>query len=159
MTETSVIKASCASTIRGRGALTAVLSSVVILCLLASSPLEAKRRWKHRGHSKHTAVQKEPQVPRTPNDKDECITLSQAFYEQGQAVSRRTKQSLPREFVRVASDLDQFCGEEEFEKARISINWMNACLQILGKESKTESCSRDKAYLCAIDAQAEGCKE
>ena len=141
-----------------RHALTALLSCLIILGLSATSPVDAKRR-KHRGHSKHSAVQKEPQTPRTPNDKDECITLSQAFYEQGQAVSRRTKQSLPREFVRVASDLDQFCGEEEFEKARISINWMNACLQNLSKESKSESCSRDKTYLCAIDAQSDGCRE
>jgi hypothetical protein len=59
----------------------------------------------------------------------------------------------------VASDLDQFCGEEEFDKARISINWMNACLQNLSKDSKTESCSRDKTYLCAINAQSEGCGE
>jgi hypothetical protein len=160
MTEASVTKASCATSFRSRGgALTTMLSCLVIFSLLASSSVEAKRRWKHRSHSKHTTVQKEPQAPRTPNDKDECITLSQAFYEQGQAVSRRAKQSLPREFVRVASDLDQFCGEEEFEKARISINWMNACLQNLSKEPKSESCSRDKAYLCAIAAQSEGCRE
>jgi hypothetical protein len=136
-----------------------MLSSLVVLSLLASSSVEAKRRWKHRGHAKQTAVQKEPQTPRTPGDKDECITLSQAFYEQGQAVSRRAKQTLPREFVRVASDLDRFCGEEEFDKARVSINWMNACLQNLGKDSKSESCSRDKAYLCAIDAQSDACRE
>src|SRR2546423_10899099 len=119
--------------------LTAVVSCLVVLSLLASSSAEAKRRWKHRGQStaKHSSTEahKQPQTPRTPNDKDECITLSQAFYEQGQAVSRRAKQTLPREFVRVASDLDRFCGEEEFEKARVSINWMNTCLQNLGKDS------------------------
>jgi hypothetical protein len=143
--------------------LTAMLSCLVIVALCAASSADAKRRWKHRarGADKHTsaAAHKEPHTPRTPGDKDECITLSQAFYEQGQAVSRRSKQSLPREFVRVASDLDQFCGEEEFEKARISINWMNTCLQNLTKESKSEACARDKAYLCSIDAQSDSCRE
>ena len=146
-----------------RRLLTALVSCLVVLSLFASSSAEAKRRWKHRGHSaaKHSSTEahKQPQTPRTPNDKDECITLSQAFYEQGQAVSRRAKQTLPREFVRVASDLDRFCGEEEFDKARVSINWMNACLQNLGKDSKSESCSRDKTYLCAIDAQSDACRE
>jgi hypothetical protein len=135
-----------------------VLSCLVIVGLLASSSAEAKRR-KHRGHTKQASAEyKQPQAPRTPNDKDECITLSQAFYEQGQSVYRRMKQSLSREFVRVATDLDRFCGEEEFDKARISINWMNACLQNLSKDSK-ESCFRDKAYLCAIDSQSDGCRE
>ena len=154
-------KASRSKRSRSLWALAPMLSCLVIVGLLAASPAEAKRR-KHRGHStaKHASAEyKQPQTPRTPNDKDECITLSQAFYEQGQSVYRRMKLSLSREFVRVASDLDQFCGEEEFDKARISINWMNACLQNLSKDWKTESCSRDKTYLCAINAQSEGCRE
>jgi hypothetical protein len=161
MTGAAVTKASRTKNVCSLRIVTRVLSCLVIAGLLASSSAEAKRR-KHRGHStsKHASAEyKQPQTPRTPNDKDECITLSQAFYEQGQSVYRRMKLSLSREFVRVASDLDQFCGEEEFDKARISINWMNACLQNLSKDSKTESCSRDNAYLCAIDAQSEGCRQ
>jgi len=90
-------------------------------------------------------------------DKDDCITVAQAFYEQAEATWRRAKQSVPQEFKRVTSSLDELCGEEEFEKARISIDWMNACLQEVAKDAKSDACSRSKQYFCAIDARSEAC--
>jgi hypothetical protein len=44
-------------------------------------------------------------------------------------------------------------SKEEFEKARISIDWMNTCLQNLNY--KTEFCSRNGSYFCAVDPQSD----
>jgi len=93
-------------------------------------------------------------MPRTPVDKSECVTLSQAFYERAKTLFRQTKQAVPREFERVASDLDEFCGQEDFEKARISIDWMDACLQNFTKDYDLGFCSRNKSYFCAIEPQS-----
>jgi hypothetical protein len=100
--------------------------------------------------SKHVPV---AATPRTPLNKGDCIDASQAFYARAQTLSRRNNQTIPREFQLVVSKLDEFCGEEEFEKARISIDWMNSCLQTFTKDF----CSRDKGYFCAIDPESEEC--
>ena len=94
-------------------------------------------------------------TPRTPVDKYDCIAQSQTFYERAQTVFR-AKQGIPQEFERVASNLDEFCGEEEFEKARVSFDWMSACLQNYTKD-KLGVCSRDKSYFCALDPHTDGC--
>ena len=145
----------------------------VLLCVLAlsgasylaaTSSVDA-RHAKHRS-VKHKAAKKtknkevakqEAPTPRTPVDKQDCIGVSQAFYSQAKSVSRRAKQSIPREFERVISNLDQFCGEEEFEKARVTINWMNTCLQNFSRNDQQEYCSRDKSYFCGLDPQSDGC--
>jgi hypothetical protein len=100
--------------------------------------------------SKHVPV---TATPRTPLNKGDCIDAAQAFYARAQTLSRRNNQTIPREFQLVVSKLDEFCGEEEFEKARISIDWMNSCLQTFTKDF----CSRDKGYFCAIDPESEEC--
>ena len=97
-------------------------------------------------------------TPRTPVDKYDCIAESQTFYERAQTLFIRAKHGVPQEFERVASNLDEFCGEEEFEKARISIDWMNACLQNYTKDDKLGFCSRDKSYFCALDPVSDGCR-
>jgi hypothetical protein len=123
---------------------------------------------KHKRHKssagakrKSSAVAKWETVtptPRTPVDKYDCITVSQAFYGQATSLSSRTKQTIPQEFERVISKLDEFCGEEEFEKARISIDWMDTCLKNFTKDYKLGFCSRNKSYFCAIDPQSDGCQ-
>jgi hypothetical protein len=95
-------------------------------------------------------------TPRTPVDKYDCIAQSQTFYERAQNVFR-AKHGIPQEFERVASNVDEFCGEEEFEKARISFDWMSACLQNYTKDN-LGVCSRDKGYFCALDPQSDGCR-
>jgi hypothetical protein len=95
-------------------------------------------------------------TPRTPVDKYDCIAQSQTFYERAQNVFR-AKHGIPQEFERVASNVDEFCGEEEFEKARISFDWMSACLQNYTKDN-LGGCSRDKGYFCALDPQSDGCR-
>ncbi len=56
------------------------------------------------------------------------------------------------------SNLDEFCGEEEFDKARITIDWMNTCLQNFTKDSKLGFCSRTQSYFCAIGPASEACQ-
>jgi hypothetical protein len=121
----------------------------------------AAKKQKSKEQKSSVVAAKEEQLitprPRTPLDKHDCIAVAQAFYEQAGTLSRRKKQTIPREFERVISKLDEFCGEEEFEKARISIDWMNTCLQNLNY--KTEFCSRNGSYFCAVDPQSDSCLE
>ncbi|MGE3871296.1 MAG: hypothetical protein AB7F51_17565 [Pseudorhodoplanes sp.] len=95
--------------------------------------------------------------PRTPTDKQDCIAIAQAFYRDAGARSRRAKQSIPDGFIRVISKLSELCGEEEFDKARMSIDWMDACLQNLAGDQKTGLCSSHESLLCAVDPQAKAC--
>ena len=97
-----------------------------------------------------------PEV-RTPVDKHDCIAAAQAFYARAQAVAGGTKQTIPQEFHRLVSKLDEFCGEKEFEKAMIGIDWMNACLGNFRGDKKSDFCSSNKNYYCAIDPGASTC--
>ena len=97
-------------------------------------------------------------IARTPVDKQDCIAVSQTIYGQAKTVSRQARQSIPKEFERVVSNLDEFCGEEEFDKARITIDWMNTCLQNFTKDSKLGFCSRTQSYFCAIGPTSEACQ-
>jgi hypothetical protein len=124
----------------GKLTITAVLSflpALVSLCVFMTSPVAAKDE--------------------TPTSKGDCIALSQALYRKAESLSKRTKQIIPREFARVAANLDEFCGEENFEKARISIDWINTCLKNFTKDYKLGFCSRNKNYFCAVFPQSEGC--
>jgi hypothetical protein len=104
-------------------------------------------------------TKQKPDIPtdRTPTNTNDCLAMSQALYGQAETLSRRTKQIIPRELARVASNFDESCGEEDFEKARISIDWMNTCLKNFTKDYKLGFCSRNKSYFCAIDPQSDGC--
>ena len=148
---------------------------IVMLCVLAlsgasyfsaTSTVDA-RYAKHRSlkkaakkakdkKDKDKEVTKEGPTPRTPVDKQECISISQAYYGRAKSVWKGTKQGIPNEFVRVISDLDQFCGEEEFEKARVTMDWMSACMQN-SKDNQLGYCSRSTSYFCALDQQSESC--
>ena len=154
--------------------------AIAILCALAvplsfyisaTSTAVAKHRShvasKHKRHKstrdksekKDTAKNENPPMEsRTPVDKHDCIDVSQAFYRRAASVATRTKHGIPKEFERVASNLDVFCGEEEFDKARVSIDWMNTCLQNFSQDSKLGYCSRNKDYYCSIDPESESCR-
>jgi hypothetical protein len=90
--------------------------------------------------------------PRTPVDKQDCIAAAQAFYGKAQTLAQRTNQTVTKEFQQVVIKLDELCGEEEFEKARTSLDWMNLCLQNFTKYNRVEFCSRNAGYFCAVDA-------
>jgi hypothetical protein len=116
---------------------------------------------RNRGSKHTTDVAKLETVssePRTPVDKADCITVSQAYYERAQSLGVRTRHGIPKEFERVVSNLDQFCGEEEFDKARVSIDWMDSCLKNFDKEAELGFCARSKSYFCAVDPASQNCR-
>jgi hypothetical protein len=89
--------------------------------------------------------------PRTPVDKQDCIAAAQAFYGKAQSLARRTNQTVTKEFQQVVTKLDEFCGEEEFEKARTGLNWINLCLQNFTYDNRVEFCSRNAGFFCVVD--------
>ena len=105
----------------------AVLASV---CAVATESDAARyRSGKHRSvTTKPRAAPATKEKPKpavatdqTPTNKNDCLTVSQTLYERAEALSKRAKQSVPREFTRVASNLDESCGEEDFDLSLIHI--------------------------------------
>jgi hypothetical protein len=94
---------------------------------------------------------------RAPASQKECAATSKALYRQAEALAKRTKQIIPREFDRVSANLDDYCDGGDLEKARISIDWMNTCLKNFTKNYDLGFCSRNKSYFCAVDPQSEAC--
>ena len=93
----------------------------------------------------------------TPRNRNECLAVAQALNEQAKKLSQQTKQGVPREFTRVASNLDHSCGAEDFNKAWISIEWMNGCLNNFTKDYELGFCSKNERYACAIAPRSDGC--
>jgi uncharacterized protein YsxB (DUF464 family) len=106
-----------------------------------------------------TAAQSRPiaAAAHTPGSQKNCAAAAKALYGQAQALSKRTKQIISREFERVSADLDGSCDAGDFEKARVSIDWMNTCLENFTKNYKLGFCSRNKSYFCAVYPQSDGC--
>jgi hypothetical protein len=140
----------------------AVLAS---LCVAATESEAARyRSGKHRSVTKSRPAPAAKEKPKpavatdqTPTNKNDCLTVSQTLFERAEALSKRGKQSVPREFTRVASNLDESCGEEDFDKARISIDWLNTCLANYNKDYSLGFCTRDKSYFCAIGPRSDAC--
>ena len=118
-------------------------------------------RWgetpKNRAVRVPTAKQEVIPTDRTPTDRNNCLAIAHALNEQAKTLSKRTKQGVPREFTRVASDLDASCGEEDFGKAWISIEWMNGCLNNFTKDYELGFCSKNVGYACAIAPRSDAC--
>jgi hypothetical protein len=133
----------------------AVLSS---LCVLANSSVVAKPA-KNRSVVVPTAKQGPVRTDLTPRNKNECLAVAQTLNEQAKGLSQQTKQRLPREFTRAGSDLGQSCGAEDFQKAWISIEWMNGCLNNFNKDAELGFCSRNEGYSCALDPQSDACPQ
>ena len=93
----------------------------------------------------------------TPRDKNECLAVARALNEQARKLSQQSRQGVPREYTRVASDLGQSCGKEDFNKAWISIEWMNGCLDNFNKDAELGFCSRNEGYTCAIGSGSDAC--
>ena len=125
------------------------------LCVLAASPVVAKP-------AKDTSFVPTPKqgpvrTDLTPRNRNECLAVAQALNEQAKKLSQQTKQGVSREFTRVGSDLGRSCGEEDFKKAWISIEWMNGCLNNFNKDAELGFCSRNEGYSCAPSPRSEGC--
>jgi hypothetical protein len=133
-----------------------LLAALGSLCVLATSLVAAKPA-KNRSVVVPTAKQGPAPTDRTPTNKDDCLAIAQALNERAKTLSKRTKQGVPREFTRVALNLDESCGEEDFGKAWISIEWMNGCLNNFTKDYELGFCSRNEGCFCAISSRSEAC--
>ena len=138
------------------------------LCVFATSSDAAKHR--SSGAAKHRAAKQRAVTPaakptptvatdQTPTNKNDCLTVSQVLYRRAEALSKRARQSVPREFKRVASNLDESCGEEDFKKAWISIEWMNGCLNNFTKDAELGFCSINEGYSCAVSPRSDACTQ
>jgi hypothetical protein len=93
-----------------------------------------------------------------PADTAGCLRTSEELYKQAERLEKRTRSPIPREFARVAANLDEYCEGKEFEKARISIEWMETCIKNYTKPYRLGFCTRSKTYFCAIDPASDACK-
>ena len=93
----------------------------------------------------------------TPRNRNECLAVARTLNEHAKKLSQETEQGVPREFTRVASNLDHSCGAEDFKKAWISIEWLNGCLNNFTKDAELGFCSRNEGYSYAINARSDGC--
>src|SRR5262245_43959510 len=93
-----------------------------------------------------------------PTDTATCLRTNEELYKQAKRLKERTKLIIPREFARVNAALDDYCKAMEFEKARISIAWMETCIKNWRKPYSQGFCMRSKAYFCAIDPTSDACK-
>ena len=134
------------------------LAVLCSLCVLAISPVAAKPA-KDRSVVVPTPKQGPVRTDLTPRNKNECLAVAQTLNEQAKKLSQETKQGVPREFARVASNLDHSCGAEDFNKAWISIEWMNGCLNNFTKDAELGFCSRNEGYSCAIDSRSDACRQ
>jgi hypothetical protein len=133
-----------------------IFAVVCSLCVLAISPVAAKPA-KDRSTVVPTPKQGPVRTDLTPRNRNECLAVAQALNEQAKKLSQQTKQGVPREFTRVASNLDHSCGAEDFNKAWISIEWMNGCVKNFTKDAELGFCSRNEGYSCALDPRSYGC--
>ena len=104
------------------------------LCVFANASVGARP-------AKNTPVASPPkQAPvrtdLTPHDTNDCLAVARTLNEQVKKLARQTRRGIPPEFTRVASDLNQSCGAQEFKKAWISIDWMNGCLDNFTKDAE-----------------------
>jgi hypothetical protein len=93
----------------------------------------------------------------TPRSKNECLAVAQTLNEQVKRLSKQTKLGIPQEFTSVGSDLGRSCGQEDFKKAWISIDWMNGCLDNFKKDVELGFCSTNEGYSCALNPQSGAC--
>jgi hypothetical protein len=135
-----------------------IFAVVCSLCVLAISPVAAKPA-KDRSTVVPTPKQGPVRTDLTPRNRNECLAVAQALNEQAKKLSQQTKQGVPREFTRVASNLDHSCGAEDFNKAWISIEWMNGCVKNFTKDAELGFCSRNEGYSCALDPRSDTCAQ
>ena len=132
------------------------LTALRTVFVLAIAPVAAKPA-KNTSPMVPTPKQGPVRTDLTPRNKDQCLAVAQTLNERAKKLSQQTKQGVPREFTRVASNLDHSCGAEDFNKAWISIEWMNGCINNFTKDADLGFCSRNEGYSCAINARSDGC--
>ena len=133
------------------------LAALISLFVLANSSVVARP-------AKNTPVAPPPkQAPvrtdLTPQDKNDCFAVAQTLNEKVKRLAQQTKRGIPSEFTRVASDLNRSCGAEDFDKACISIDWMNGCLDNFTKDVELGFCSSNEGYSCALNPISDACPQ
>ncbi len=94
----------------------------------------------------------------SPSDTESCLKTGERLSAWTEAQEKKDKKLIvPREFVRVSADLDDFCNDKEFEKARVAIDWMNNCIANYRKPYSLGFCQRNKAYSCFVRPDGDGC--
>jgi hypothetical protein len=93
-----------------------------------------------------------------PKDQSECLERSRALEAEAERRHKATKLQIPREFARVSSNLDDFCNDNDFVKAAVSIAWMETCLSHFAKPYELGFCTRNRAYFCATFPESDGCR-
>ena len=126
------------------------LAALISLCVLANSSVAAKPA-KNRSTVFPPAKQAPVRTDLTPRNKNDCLAVAQTLNEQVKRLAQQTKRGIPSEFTRVASDLNRSCGAEDFDKAWISIDWMNGCLDNFTKDAELGFCSTNEGYACALN--------
>ena len=135
-----------------------VFALLCYLFALANSSVVAKPA-KNRSVIVPTAKQAPVCTDLTPRDKNDCLAVAQTLNEQAKKLSRQSRRGIPRELTRVASDLNQSCGTEDFVKAWISIEWINGCLNKFTKDAELGFCSRNEGCSCALRPQSDACPQ
>jgi hypothetical protein len=135
-----------------------LLAALGTVSVLATSPVAAKPA-KDRSVVVPTPKQGPVRTDLTPRNKNECLAVAQTLNEQAKKLSQETKQGVPREFTRVASNLDHSCGAEDFKTAWISIEWMNGCLNNFTKDAELGFCSVNEGYSCAVSPRSDACPQ
>ena len=135
-----------------------VFAALCSMVVLANSTVMAKPA-KDRSSVVPTAKQGPVRTDLTPRNKKECLAVARTLDDQAKKLAQQTKQGVPREFPRVASDLGQSCGKADFKKAWISVEWMNGCLNNFTKNADLGFCSRNEGYSCAIDPRSDACRQ
>jgi hypothetical protein len=126
-----------------------------LLCLLGNSSVQARPAKNPPPPTKQAPVR----TDLTPRNKSECLAVARTLNEQVTKLSRQTRRAVPQEFTRVGADLNQSCGAEEFDKAWISIEWMNGCLDNFTKDAELGFCSKNEGYSCALDPRSDNCSQ
>ena len=86
----------------------------------------------------------------------QCTQTSEQLYAEAERLEKRTRRPIPRDFARVAANLDEFCEQGDFAKAQVAIAWMRRCLSDFTPYSG--SCARNQAYFCATFPDSDGCR-
>jgi hypothetical protein len=128
---------------------------VGLLCLLGNSFVQARPAKNLPPPTKQTPVRSDL----NPSNKNECLAVARTLNEQLTKLSRQTRRGKPSEFTRVGADLNQSCGAEDFDKAWISIEWMNGCLDNFTKDAELGFCSKNEGYSCALNPGSPACSQ
>jgi hypothetical protein len=130
--------------------------TVFSLCVIASASSEAQRT-KNKTIVPRAKQASSVRTDLTPRNKNDCVAISNALNAKVKTLSTTTRQVVPGEFTRVTSDLRQSCNRGDFDKAWISIEWMNGCLDNFTKDPDLGFCSRNEGYSCAVNPNTEDC--